>query len=662
MQELGKEVHYFLCELFIYCPEEPLSVFIIQVNNEQSNTVEHRYRSLCYLRLMLWKFPKKTLKKYFENIRTLADVLVGDESIIIQEHFYFAIALMEKRFPLLAKKIFKLMGDKYYVKFTQIQPLLTDDLITKMDKILHNVGIEDERDITKLFPFNLHPLIEYIDDIMEVRHAARGKPTEEFKSHNKSRQHKIRKPKKILSYVDESVEEYTVEGVVDAKRRTPDIKIREQQPIEEKERWQRVINEKLKKLKMVGYGGQEPTIDECTEESKDTSIDQRIDQNSFIFSHIEFPRLRFRRKFRPKSLDPLQSLPGIYSPHSNTPKALNLEGCDMLDFKYTPDPFSGANFFGSTLVPDNLILSPISTFRDIEEAKRFQTHRTERTGVSKEGFRRRLTESIASNSAGQLKTVYDRYKTIGQYATARNTRFVSEDIGSAFLKKSKQKINEQIPVKPNIDSKNKVVVVPELLPSNKLVIILKKMKKCTGERELAKLITRISPFKHKLLSELENLIRDSCIQIKNNSRLLTQALDYLTRSLHIFKIELVLTCFITIGRLLNNKVDYSREFATLLMSVLQRYILEYNARVDIAEIDRHIKKSIFIVLKEFDTNNSSVIKIMSLVATRSLDSSSPSLLSDNGASLQFSLRRYSSESSVRNPPVTKAKTFLYIFS
>ena len=62
---------------------------------------------------MLWKFPKKSLKRYFENIRTLVNVLLRDEFEAIKDHCYFAIALMEQRFPVLATKIFKFMEPKF---------------------------------------------------------------------------------------------------------------------------------------------------------------------------------------------------------------------------------------------------------------------------------------------------------------------------------------------------------------------------------------------------------------------------------------------------------------------------------------------------------------------------------------------------------------------
>ena len=103
-----------------------------------------------------------------------------------------------------------------------------------------------------------------------------------------------------------------------------------------------MINEKLKNLKMVKYGGHEPTIDELTEESKDTSIDMRMERMgenpNFQFSNIEFPRFRFRRKFRPKSLDPLLPIPGIYSPSSNTPKMANHTGL-TIDVNRTKNSF-----------------------------------------------------------------------------------------------------------------------------------------------------------------------------------------------------------------------------------------------------------------------------------------------------------------------------------
>lgn len=49
--------------------------------------------------------------------------------------------------------------------------LLTDELSTKMEKVLTSVGIEDATDVRKLSPFTLIPLANYIDDIMEVKNS-----------------------------------------------------------------------------------------------------------------------------------------------------------------------------------------------------------------------------------------------------------------------------------------------------------------------------------------------------------------------------------------------------------------------------------------------------------------------------------------------------------
>jgi hypothetical protein len=109
--------------------------------------MEHRFIAVCYFKLLLWRFPKKTLNKYFENLRNLVDILLRDESIIIQEHSYFALSIMDRRFPLLTKKIFKFMSAEYEDRYLKITEVTSDQLYLNMEKIIHNTGRYDNNEL-----------------------------------------------------------------------------------------------------------------------------------------------------------------------------------------------------------------------------------------------------------------------------------------------------------------------------------------------------------------------------------------------------------------------------------------------------------------------------------------------------------------------------------
>ena len=115
---------------------------------------------------------------------------------------------------------------------------------------------------------------------------------------------------------------------------------------------------------MKAYNQLEPTIDECTEESRDTSIDQRVtdrSQKSFSNINFEFGRLRFGRKFRPKSLDPSKQIPDLYSSLSNTPKMNKSKEYVIFDPEKFHNPFIELDNVKSDTYEKRIVISPINS-------------------------------------------------------------------------------------------------------------------------------------------------------------------------------------------------------------------------------------------------------------------------------------------------------------
>ena len=129
--------------------------------------------------------------------------------MIIQEHSYFALSIMDRRFPVLAKKIFKFMGNEYQERYSKIQEVTSDKLYTNMEKIVHDTGRKDDNELQKLNPFHITELKEYIDTILNGKDKDNKKKEEDKYILPRMKKKKRYKPRKMmLSYVDECVEEH----------------------------------------------------------------------------------------------------------------------------------------------------------------------------------------------------------------------------------------------------------------------------------------------------------------------------------------------------------------------------------------------------------------------------------------------------------------------